>query len=82
MCIYERLLAPFAVTISGTIPLSGDIAVSNFPNYRIPPYTRRTFTSTDGNITQIVYFDGATQVASRVLEYAAGAITADTLSLP
>jgi hypothetical protein len=76
------MLQPFAVTISGSLPISGDIAVSNFPNYKLPPYTRRTFTTTSGNITQIVYFDGVTQVASRVLEYSAGAITADTLSLP
>ena len=60
-CIYERLLQPFSVTISGSLPISGDIAVSNFPNYKIPPYTRRTFVTTDGSITQINYFDGATQ---------------------
>ena len=73
-CIYERLLSPFAV--------SGDISVANFPNYKLPPYTRRTFTTTDGNITRITYFDGATQVATRVLAYSAGSIVSDTLSLP
>lgn len=81
-CIYERMLQPFSVTISGSLPVSGEVSVINFPNYKLPPYTRRTFTSTGGNITQITYFDGATQVASRVLEYSAGAITADTLTLP
>jgi hypothetical protein len=81
-CIYERLLQPFAVTIDGTLPVSGDIAVSNFPNYKLPPYTRRTFVTTDGNITQINYFNGATQVAHRDLTYSAGAIATDTLSIP
>jgi len=81
-CIYERLLSPFAVTVSGSLPVSGDISVANFPNYKLPPYTRRTFTTTDGNITRITYFDGATQVATRVLAYSAGSIVSDTLSLP
>jgi hypothetical protein len=81
-CIYERLLQPFSVTISGSLPISGDIAVSNFPNYKLPPYTRRTFVTTDGSITQINYFDGATQVAHRDLTYSAGAIATDTLSIP
>jgi len=81
-CIYERLSAPFAVVVDGSPRVTGEVSVLNFPNYKLPPYTRRTFTSTDGNITQIVYFNGATQVATRVLAYSAGSIASDTLSLP
>ena len=81
-CIYERLSAPFAVTVEGSLPVTGGVSVLNFPNYKLPSYTGRTFTTTDGNITQITYFDGSTQVATRVLAYNAGAIVSDTLSLP
>lgn len=86
-CIYERLLQPFSVTIDGTLPVSGSVSVTNFPDqrsssYSLPVFTRRTFVSTDGNITQINYFNGATQVAHRDLTYSAGAIATDTLSIP
>lgn len=81
-CIYERLSAPFAVVVEGSLPVTGEVSVLNFPNYKLPPYTGRTFTSTDGNITQIAYFDGSTQVATRVLVYSNGAIVSDTLSIP
>jgi len=51
-------------------------------SFSIPSYTSKTFTSSGGNITQITYFNGATQVAHRTLSYSAGVITGDTLSIP
>ena len=81
-CIYERLSAPFAVVVEGSLPVTGEVSVLNFPNYKLPPYTGRTFTTTDGNITQINYFDGSTQVATRVLVYSSGSIATDTLTIP
>lgn len=86
-CIYERMLKPFAVNIDGTLPISGSISVNNFPeqrssSYSLPVFNRRTFVTTDGSITQINYFNGATQVAHRDLTYSGGSIATDTLSIP
>jgi hypothetical protein len=72
-CIYERLSAPFAITVDGTLPVAGSVDVNNFPATQP--------VSGSVNVTNTGFT--ANNAASEVYNYTAtGAVAYGTILVP